>query len=901
MRGTHKAITRTAPNSDIILTHFPPLPNLTANVPENWKTSLRYMHRLDAVPFSFRKSIYHRLDHKTKKELNSIAYKLYYSLSHALAPHEDAHDVTIPAYETSSSPLWKMALLFEGTLLAPPTSTEPRNYQKLIRQRIATFREGRFSTLHRNATSIIASPSYAQPTIDTRKDHITRAANNDNWRKASQLLKDPLPAMPYTPANLPKVLNLHPPPTAFESTTNIPKPTNRFHADIFSTSDVKFRNRLFDKHLILKTLRKLTRDTAAGPYADSTDFLRDVFLTRCHSVSESDDDYSNLDTLLTLMGSIFKGTIPKDIQTYLSYAESVSFYKDPPTCQAIRPIGIGVAWRRIATAHAMSISRDVIAVHLAPHQFAIGLHAGLDFVAHTMQTQAERYLSLPPSRAILLLDLVNMFNTISMVKARDLIYEHFPHLLPLFDVLYYQPSKCWYRNPAGEREFFLRQEGSSQGCPFAAFLACLVLHEVLSPISKELSKRAATRKSNDDPGDDGLGSNAILMSYIDDCTLSLHYVDLLYFIEKFNEIGHPLGCKLKEQKCQVLTSTTNISPLPYLSANHAASLTKVLTQYCGGTAKGEALNGVRILGAPIGNSAFVTQYQNKTIQKLTSAVSTLHTLISDSHIATALFKFSLQHYTSHLLLTDMLHNKTTSQSSSLHTSEFTNTINTIAQHFIAKIAVHHSAQTTLPAHSWYVASTPSGLGGLGFDDAAAKSIPHLIKPIANTIRSALHGMTPQLVDSPNLQEPPVPVILLPKNITYSYRSWRSSTLNIFQTYRANVSQYVSVSDSPQMLESNDKLLTYTLHCPLYPTTRKLYRQYSILRLRELWPTLPKDVQLHFPSMMSSLTSIPMGAITRTDISNHFKPDELSLTIYHRPFRKNRSVSRRIPLLPQTPQ
>jgi len=882
MRSVHKATTRTAPNSDIILTHFPPLPSVNANVSENWKSSLRYMQRLDAAPFSFRKSIYHRLDYKTKKELNSIAYKLYFALSHALAPHEDAHDTTIPSYETSSSPLWKMALLFEGTILSPPTSTEPRNYQKLIRKRIATFREGRFSALHRNAISIVAPPSYASPSTETRKEHITRAANNDNWRKASQLLKDPLPAMPYTSANLPKVINLHPPPTSFNSTANIPKPTQRFHIDLFSKSDSKFRNRIFDKHLLLKTLRKLTRDTAAGPYADSTDFLRDVFLTRSQSITESTDDYSNIPALSTLLEAIFQGTIPKDIQSYLSYAESVSFYKDPPTCEAIRPIGIGVAWRRIATAHAMAISRDAIAAHLAPHQFAIGIHGGLDFVAHTMQTQVERYLTLPPTtsnpptRAILLLDLINMFNTISMVKARDLIYTHFPHLLPLFDILYYQPTRCWYRDPDGQRRFFLRQEGSSQGCPFAAFLACLVLHEVLSPISKELTKRAANRKSNGDAGDDGLGSNAILMSYIDDCTLSLHYDDLLYFIEAFNTIGHPLGCKLKQQKCKVLTSTTNISPLPYLPLNHASSLTKVLEQYCGGVTKGEALNGVRILGAPIGNSTFVEQYQNKTIQKLTSTVSTLQNLVSDPHIATALFKFSLQHYTSHLLLTDMLHNKSTSTSTSLHTSEFTNTINTIAQNFIAQIAVHHSAQTTLPAHSWYVASTPSGLGGLGFDDAAAKSIPHFIKPLANTIRAALHGITPQIVDSPNLQEPPTPVILLPKHIVYSFRSWRSSTLNIFQTYRDIVSQYVSASDSPQMLESTDKLLTYTLHCALYPTTRKLYRHYTISRLRDLWPTLPKDIQLHFPSMMSSLTSTPMGAVTRTDNSNHFKPDEFRI-------------------------
>jgi len=133
----------------------------------------------------------------------------------------------------------------------------------------------------------------------------------------------------------------------------------------------------------------------------------------------------------------------------------------------------------------------------------------------------------------------------------------------------------------------------------------------------------------------------------------------------------------------VLTSTANISPLPFLTSQHAGSLSTVLTTYCGGIDKGEALNGVRILGAPVGNKSFVEQYQNKTLQKLTSAVSTLHHLISDPQIATSLFKFSLQHYTSHLLLTDILHNKSTTSTTSIHNSDFTNTINTITQSFIS--------------------------------------------------------------------------------------------------------------------------------------------------------------------------------------------------------------------------
>ena len=892
---THKSITRSAPNTDIIMTHFPALPTTTSNVAANWKISLRYMQKLDPTPFSFRKSIYHRLDYKTKKELNNLAFKLYYILSLSLPIHEEAHNVNIPSFETSSTPIWKMVLIFEGTLLAPPTESEPRNYQKLVRRRIETFRDGRFSSLHRNAASILAPPSYNIPSKSSRSESIMRAANHDNWRKASQLLRDPLPAMPYTPENMPQIHALHPPPNSFTSTLNIPKPTQAFHAETYTTANKKFTKRLQDKHLLLKTLRKLTRDTASGPFADSTDFLRDVFLTRAQSTSDQTSDYTNLDTLNNIMHAILSGSLPKDTQPYFAYAESVAFYKDSPLCTAVRPIGIGVAWRRIATAHAMQVSRDDIAAHLSPHQFAIGLHSGLDFITHTMQTQAERYLTNPPSeanppsRAILLLDLVNMFNTISMVKARDLIYTHFPHLLPLFDSLYYHPSKCWYRDPTGARAFFLRQEGSSQGCPFAAFLACLVLHDILNPIANSLRQRANIRKANNDTSDDGYGGIGILMAYIDDCTASLHYDDLAFFIQEFNRLGTPIGCILKEKKCKILTSTTGISPIPFLPQPHAEALVSVLDNFCGGISQGETTTGVRILGAPIGNKQFVRSYQNRTLQKLTKAISTLNELLSDPQVSTTLFKFSLQHYTTHLLLTDILHHTSTSADPSHHTSEFTNAINSITNSFISSIAVHHSAQSNLPLHSWYVASTPSGLGGLGFDDARLKAIPHFIKPIAHTIRTAMHGLSPQLVESPDLTELPTPIILLPKQLVNSFRSWKSSNLNIFQTFRDKVTQYVSTTDIPQLVESDNRLLSYTLHSPLYQTTRKLHRQYTISRLQDIWPSLPKDVQQHFPSMMSSLTSVPMGSVTRTDSTNRFKPDEFRIYLQRK---------LRLPLWPQ---
>jgi len=57
---------------------------------------------------------------------------------------------------------------------------------------------------------------------------------------------------------------------------------------------------------------------------------------------------------------------------------------DPTNLNAIRPIGIGTAIRRIAAARAMSATQDEVAQHIAPSHFAIGLVSRMDVIIHSI-------------------------------------------------------------------------------------------------------------------------------------------------------------------------------------------------------------------------------------------------------------------------------------------------------------------------------------------------------------------------------------------------------------------------------------------------------------------------------------------------------------------------------------
>ena len=903
IQRSHKLATRTQTNSDLLLATFKVDPAHSAIAKQNWERSLAYIQRHDLVPFSFRKSIYNKLKYNERSLIQNLAYNFIEVLIKSHEPHVEGNTPHLEAYQTSPSPLWKILLLFEGSIMAPPSETDPRrNYQALIKRRVSQFLDGNFDKLYQNAMSHLSPPRKEAPNLEERQQRIVKAANNDDWKKASQLLNEPLPSVPFDDTYLPHIQALHPPPAPYISPQPLPRPSQSLHQSIYSTADETLRSRLCDATLTISTLRRLKKDKSSGPFADSTDLLKDIFLVRSKHLNQTDERFPRIGVLTNLLSFLYKGTLPKDIRQYINANESVAFHKDPETLTSIRPIGIGTALRRIAAAHAMTATKDTAAEFLAPHQYAVGLSSGINMITHTMQTLVDSHIESPlnhnepPTRAILVLDLKNMFNSISMVKAREIIYTQFPHLLPLFDILYFDNTKCWYRRPDGSRHYILRREGSSQGCPFAAFLACLVLDSVIKTINLEMEERARARKIlNPHSPDD----TAITMCYIDDTTVSIHYEDLQYFLDRFEQVGTPLGCILKMQKCKILTSTNGTSPIPLLPPNHQQALLHCLDKYCGGQKSGEIINGTRILGSPIGNREFVSMYQTKKLQKLRSSIKAISALVPDPHIAVTLYKFSLQHFTTHLLFSDMLHNENQISTAKHYRTLFTSTINSITKSFLHKLVLNPDQllHDQLPEYAWQIATTPTGLGGLGFLDTESRMHRTFSAPLANTIRSMSQGIIPNTVSTNNELTKNI-LITLPRYFTTLFKDWQSNSSRIFQKYKLITNQYIenetmsdnvsNVQETPQ----NITLTSFTLSLPLNPTTKHIQKGINIQRHQTIWPTLPPDVKKHFPSLLSCLTSIPVGMSTRTDSSNHFSIDEFRIYLQRK---------LRIPLWPPPPK
>jgi len=110
-----------------------------------------------------------------------MLYKLVETLIESTYPHVNSNSPHAEQCLTTSNAFWKIFLLFEGTMLAPASPTEPKNHDTLIKYRIDNFIEGRFDLLHKTAIQKLSPPNTDSPSLDQRKEQIEKATNNDDW------------------------------------------------------------------------------------------------------------------------------------------------------------------------------------------------------------------------------------------------------------------------------------------------------------------------------------------------------------------------------------------------------------------------------------------------------------------------------------------------------------------------------------------------------------------------------------------------------------------------------------------------------------------------------------------------------------------------------------------------
>jgi hypothetical protein len=524
-----------------------------------------------------------------------------------------------------------------------------------------------------------------------------------------------------TPHYLAILKTLYPPPINYTPPTHTHNTRNKTTIDI-PKPDIP-------QTILLKTLRHLKRGTSTGPFSTSIDLFKDYALYSTQHEAQTTFPY--LDSFHELITTIAHNKIPSAVKPYLAAQYVVALHKDPQNLDKIRPIGIGTALRRITAATLMTQFGSAFAEILLPHgQLGIAISGGLDFICHSTQAQVTTFMPSPQhsSRALLSLDITNMFNAISRQACRYQLSQ-FPTLrplLPFFDLLYSNPNTCWHKSPESHFAHFPQWEGFAQGCPLSGAFSDLVLTMVLQPINDELKLRH-------------LGSPIpppVTLSYHDDTSIVLPYEDIPWFLDRFQQLGNPVGINLNLQKTQILTSLTDQSPFPYLTIPQQQSLTATLQQL---GPNAEQRQGIRLLGQPIGSQSFVHNFINQKIHQLEAfTTNKLFCRLHDHQTQVALLKHCIVPSIQHLLASHVYHSYHISATNELHQWHTETTLQ--LWNVIHSVFATITQQQSLPSHALPIIHLPATLGGIGIRDPIATAVPSAITTFTRSLRYAQFGI-----------------------------------------------------------------------------------------------------------------------------------------------------------------
>ena len=779
-----------------------------------------------------------------------------------------------------------MTTLFEQLVLAPRPSNQDQapnaeSTTQCIYRRLRWFRAGRIKDLYEESRQVTSKPpsslrsGSSNPSYKEKNAQL--AADHDNFGTCNARLTKDTPVAIVNDSNIGALYKLHPnqvyPPSAPPLRTR----RRKRNKGRFSNK----RRITLTSDLIIKHILHLKKGKAPGIQVDSIDLFIHL-ANRCKQPNAKHGLKPFASTLASFFTIISNGEIPPKLVDIFRTTYLVALEKDPNDNTKLRPLGIPSAIRRITANAIANELKSTFAQYLLPYNYAVGIHGGIDFITSTLRIGVEKYITsqveagLLPSRALVSLDIRNMFNAISRHKLREIVRDEFPCLEAFVDCLYEEPGKSLVKMDDGSWEHIPVTEGFSQGCPLSPILAAIVLNHILKKIDDLLKKRAQRR--NKSTSDDNLGGLAIILAYVDDANFLVPLEDVQPLLDAFNEIGPPLGAILNEEKTRILTSTSGKSILEDLQHSNptvGTSLLKAIQTYSRNSdgSMHEEVNGLRILGVPIGNDTFCKSFH---AERITAAVSDSNKILSglaDKQTMLRVFKTCTVHKITHLFASDVASSPISSLPSdwNLWSSDLCNRFSTMINDFLQSLMAVHS----IPAHSHILATLSLSNGGLGLQHPRLSAIPTFMLTTKRAINFATKGIHLPMTPS---------AICLPTSITNLYSNWDSAgttcrTFQAFQKYLPSITATITRDDPTDTATLSSKDYDKFLHKTSFPWAREILRHHASLQyLIRLLEASPNDVLHAIPGMLQQHMSLPLVSMSRSNIKNRLDNKSFDLAL-----------------------
>ena len=804
---TKKHVTiRTSSNYDIVTKR---LYNEVKSVRVNhWREGLLFLRTHTFTPPTFRQTLITLIQHRLESDVLRAFYDVLRCCVDSYGDREDSDD---PDSDFDMTPIWLLPFIFERLILAPHPHLDDDDVSLncLIHRRLQLFRSGQIQLLFDESDKVESrTPAdFKNDPVKVQKS-AQIAADNDNFRTANIRLTSDMPVAAIDEAKLKVLEGLH--PSSYKLNLHYPNRRTR--------GDKRNRKRVvISPNAMLEILGHLKRGKAPGYELDSLDiFIKLARRYRQDTKKKSRSDIG-LDVIAKFFTILANGDVPPRILRILRTTYLVALHKDPTDPLKLRPLGIPSAIRRITAISILHMYKSRFAKYLLPFNFAFGIHGGVDFITTTLRLAVDKYMIQPekagrlPSRALVSLDIRNMFNAMSRQKARQIICREFPELEAFVDSLYADPGQQMVRCADGTWASLPVEEGFSQGCPFSPIFAALVLTVILIKTNRVLCIRAQRRLASGSSMDDTQGGRPITLGYVDDCNILLPVQDVELFLQLFEHFGHGrdlenyepapnLGAVLNTEKTRIMTTTSGKSVLRNRfsfsrdTRDTYLSLYRAITNYSrqkdpetGKLAPYEEVHGLRVLGAPIGSPSFCNEFILKMMKKALVASDKIANGLDSDQTIIQLFRTCTAHKMTHLFAADVLNKPMDMLPNNWHLwdSDMAQSFTSMVDNIISFVTKRDS----VPDHALLIASMSTSTGGLGFQHPRSSAIPSFMLTTRRCIQYATDGVWIGHTSTP---------VTLPSYITSLYSDWESSSTHTFQVFRKYLDPIVSICVSEQV-------------------------------------------------------------------------------------------------------
>ena len=140
-----------------------------------------------------------------------------------------------------------------------------------------------------------------------------------------------------------------------------------------------------------------------------------------------------------------------------------------------RPLAMGIIIRKLVSRCYTYAMKEVFAKYFSPIQFGVGIPGGTYTMVHRLST----LLAAHPDWAACTVDAANAFNSVSRASIYNELMQHFPELVPFFDMCYRVTGKLRVRMSDGSFAFVDSCDGCQQGDPLGPILFCCSIHPSL--------------------------------------------------------------------------------------------------------------------------------------------------------------------------------------------------------------------------------------------------------------------------------------------------------------------------------------------------------------------------------------------------------------------------------------